>query len=191
MGYYGFRPYVSVAKRREKALREMTKLQKKGRDIAPIVIEGRKITDTFWGQAWCRHMESFSDYENRLPRGRTYVRNGSVCHLAINQQCIEGIVSGSSLYKVRIDIKPLPVTRWKRIKKACAGQIGSLLDLLKGQLADGVMQMVCDKAQGLFPSPKDITLSCSCPDWAVMCKHVAAVLYGVGARLDHAPEKLF
>ena len=191
MSYYGFKPYVSVAKRRAKALREMKKLKKKGLNVCPIEIEKRKITHTFWGNAWCDHIESFSDYDNRLPRGRTYVRNGSVCHLAISKGRVEAIVSGSELYNVCINISMISNEQWGNIKKTCAGKIGSLLDLLSGKLSDGVMQVVCDRNHGLFPRSKGINLSCDCPDWADMCKHVAAVLYGVGARLDHSPEKLF
>lgn len=191
MSYYGFGPYVSVAKRRAKAAREMDKLKRKGFAIHPIEIEKRKITKTFWGNAWCEHIESFSDYINRLPRGRTYVRNGSVCHLAINRGCVEAIVSGSSLYSVSIKINPLSKGIWQHIKTSCAGKIGSLLDLLSGKLSDGVMEVVCGRENSLFPLSKEIKLSCDCPDWATMCKHVAAVLYGVGARLDHSPEKLF
>ena len=162
----------------------MERLRKKGADVQPVRLTGRKIASTFWGEAWCEHLESFSDYENRLPRGRTYVRNGSVCHLAIQKGKIEAKVSGSSLYTVKIDIRTLPPAKWKSLKARCAGQVGSLLELLQGKLSDRVMTIVTDRDEGLFPSPKEIQLSCSCPDWATMCKHVAAVLYGVGARLD-------
>ncbi|MEE9452123.1 MAG: helix-turn-helix domain-containing protein [Gammaproteobacteria bacterium] len=188
---YSWAPYVPVAKRREQALRAMNKMKKKGADIQPIHIEGRKIARKFWGESWCSHIESFSDYENRLPRGRTYVRNGSVCHLAINNSLVNGIVSGSQLYNVNIKIKPLPKSQWQAIKSNCSGEIGSLLELLSGQLSDKVMAVVCDPHQGLFPLTKEIELSCDCPDWAIMCKHVAAVLYGVASRLDHSPEQLF
>jgi len=192
MGYYNdWAPYVSVAQRRAQAQQQMKKLQKQGKNIQPIEISGRKISHTFWGNAWCDHLEQFSDYANRLPRGRTYARNGSVCHLEIKQGKVEAIVSGSSLYDIVIDIKPLAKSRWTTIKKSCAGQISSMLELLQGKLSNGVMQVVTDTEQGLFPEPKDIQLRCSCPDWATMCKHVAAVLYGVGARLDHSPELIF
>ena len=192
MGYnYGWAPYVPVAKRRAKAKKKIAKLKKKGVNIQPIEIEGRKIATSFWGKAWCDHIESFSDYENRLPRGRRYARNGSVCHLEINAGEIKAIVSGSELYNVNINIDPLPVTRWEYIKKTCAGQISSLLDLLKGILSDGVMNVVCHRKLGLFPLSGKIKVNCDCPDWATMCKHVAAVLYGVGARLDNDPSKLF
>ena len=175
-GYGFWRPYVSVAQRRANAGREMERLRKKGMDIQPVKIAGRKIAHTFWGEAWCDHLEKFSDYENRLPRVRTYVRNGSVCHLAIHRGKIEAKVSGSELYTVKIDIAPLPAARWSSLKAACAGQVGSLLELLQGKLSSRVMEIVTDRDQGMFPSPKEITLSCSCPDWATMCKHVAAVI---------------
>ena len=191
MGYYGWRPYVSVNQRREKALKEIKKLQKKGMDFQPIELENRKIATTFWGKSWSDHIESFSDYENRLPRGRTYVRNGSICHLLIEKGKISAIVAGSSLYNIEIAIQPLPIEKWLEIKKKCSGQIGSILELLSGQLSDSVMNIVCHREEGLFPLPGEIKLSCSCPDWATMCKHVAAVLYGVASRLDHSPEQLF
>ena len=192
MSWYGvFRPYVPVAERRARALKKMEKLRKKGQDIKPVQIEGRKITRTFWGQAWCDHLESFSDYANRLPRGRTYVRNGSVCHLEIEKGRISALVCGSEIYTVEIAIKTLPPGKWKAVKNRCAGQISSLLELLQGRLSQNVMSVVTDRKQGLFPLPGEISLKCSCPDWAVMCKHVAAALYGVGARLDEAPELLF
>lgn len=188
-GYW--RPYVPVAQRRAQAALKMQQLRNKGVDVQPVTIAGRKIAHTFWGMAWCDHLEQFSDYANRLPRGRTYVRNGSVCHLAIKKGLIEAKVSGSELYTVKIEIQTLPPARWANLKCSCARQVGSLLELLQGKLSDSVMAVVTDKDKGLFPSPREIKLSCSCPDWAVMCKHVAAVLYGVGARLDKQPELLF
>ncbi|MFH2002728.1 MAG: SWIM zinc finger family protein, partial [Planctomycetota bacterium] len=191
MKWYDWKPYVPVAVRRTRALKKMEKLQKKGLNVQPVEIEGRKIARTFWGEAWCDHLESFSDYENRLPRGRTYVRNGSVCHLDISKGEINAMVGGSDLYKVKVSVKMLSRKRWKEVKDRCAGRIGSLIELLQGRLSENVMKVVTDRNQGLFPLPGEINLQCSCPDWAVMCKHVAAVLYGVGARLDEKPELLF
>ncbi len=191
MSFYGWRPYVPVAQRRAKAQKKMEMLRKQGKNIQPVEVEGRTIARSFWGKAWCEHLESFSDFENRLPRGRTYVRNGSVCHLAIEAGRIEAMVSGSELYKVTIKIKPLESAVWKAIKKQCSGQIGSMLELLQGGLSDHVMSIVTDRSKGLLPLPGQIELNCSCPDWAEMCKHVAAVLYGVGNRLDRQPELLF
>ncbi len=191
MSWYSWRPYVPVAARRARSLRKMEKLRKKGLDIQPVKIEGRKIARTFWGQAWCDHLEKFSDFANRLPRGRTYVRNGSVCHLQIAAGEVKAMVSGSELYNVSIAVKKLPAKKWAEFKKTCAGQIGSLLELLQGRLSENVMSVVTHRDNGLFPIPAEITLKCDCPDWAAMCKHVAAVLYGVGARLDERPELLF
>lgn len=191
MSYNQWAPYVSVAKRRAQAQRAMAKLRKQGKHIEPVEVEGRKIARSFWGEGWCKQLERFSDYDNRLPRGRTYVRNGSVAHLAISKGKIEAIVSGSALYHVDIAIKPLARKKWKILCQQCTGQIGSILELLQGQLSNQVMQIVTDPNTGLFPDPNEITLSCDCPDWADMCKHVAAVLYGIAARLDHQPELLF
>jgi uncharacterized Zn finger protein len=190
MAYY-WSPYVSVAQRRAKALRKMEKLRKQGKNIQPVEIEGRTIARSFWGKAWCEHLESFSDFENRLPRGRTYARNGSVCHLTVETGQIKAIVSGSKLYNVKIKIEPLKASIWKAIKSRCSGQIGSMLELLQGRLSDYVMSIVTDRTEGLLPLPGQIELRCDCPDWAEMCKHLAAVLYGVGNRLDSRPELLF
>ena len=193
MTRYGdyWKPYVPVAARRAQARRKMDKLRKAGQNIQPVTIAGRTIARSFWGKAWCDHLESFSDYSNRLPRGRTYVRNGSVCHLEILKGAIHAIVSGSELYHVTVKIKELSARKWNEVKERCSGSIGSLLELLQGQLSEGVMEVVTDRGKGLFPRPVEIRLGCDCPDWAVMCKHVAAVLYGVGARLDEQPELLF
>lgn len=189
--YYGWPPYVTVAERREKALKQLEKLRKKGVQVQPVLLAGRKIAASFWGKGWCDHMESFSDYANRLPRGRTYVRNGSVCHLEIRGGTIEAMVSGTSLYKVSIAIAPLKAKKWEAVKRSCSGRIGSLIDLLRGRLDHGVMEVVTDRKKGLFPLPGEMKFDCDCPDWAGMCKHVAAVLYGVGARLDESPQMLF
>jgi uncharacterized Zn finger protein len=193
VSYYGYewRPYVPVWRRRMQAEKKMAKLRKKGLATEPVEIDGRLIARTFWGSAWCEHLEKFSDFENRLPRGRSYVRNGSVCHLGVDGGHIKAYVSGSELYTVDIKIDPLPPKTWKAIKGRCAGQIGSIIELLSGKLSGQVMAVVTDRDRGLFPSPKEIHMNCSCPDWAVMCKHVAAVLYGIGARLDEKPELLF
>ena len=191
MAWQQWAPYVPVAVRRHRAMRKMESLRKKGVAIEPVRIEGRKIANTFWGEAWCNHLESFSDFENRLPRGRTYVRNGSVCHLEIAKGKIEAKVSGSEIYSLCIRVKTLPAKKWKAVKRLCSGRIGSLIELLQGSLSDNVMEVVTDRKNGLFPLPNEISLNCNCPDWAVMCKHVAAALYGVGARLDEKPELLF
>lgn len=183
--------YVPVAERRRKAEKEMEKLRKKGVPVSPVKIEGKQIAATFWGRAWCDNLESYRDYENRLPRGRTYVRNGSVVDLQIAPREVTAMVSGSSIYKVKVTIGEVAKAHWKSICADCSGGIDSLVELLQGRFSKGVMERICRQGAGLFPKPKEIKFSCSCPDGAVMCKHVAAVMYGVGARLDTKPELLF
>jgi len=194
MAYYGdggFPPYVSVAQRRANAQREIAKLRKKGQSLAPIAIEGQKIAKTFWGKAWCDNLESYRDFSYRLERGRSYVRNGLVIDLRIAEREVAAMVSGSELYYVTINIDPVAAAQWKSIRKDCAGGIDSLVQLLQGALSQPVMERMCRQGQGLFPKPEEIHFACSCPDFALMCKHVSAVLYGIGARLDQQPELLF
>jgi uncharacterized Zn finger protein len=191
MSYFEWHPYVPVAEKRRQAQRKLAKLRKKGQSIAPVMIEGRTIAKTFWGKSWCDNLERYSDYATRIPRGRSYVRNGSVLDLQIAKGEIVAMVAGSSLYKIKITIAPVKAPHWKAICRDCAGAIDSLVELLQGRMAKGIMDRVCREGDGLFPSPGEIELSCSCPDWADMCKHVAAALYGVGARLDEKPRLLF
>lgn len=183
--------YVSVSDRRDKAEREARKLTKKGAVLSPVAIEGRKIATTFWGAAWCDNLESYRDYENRLERGRSYVRNGLVIDLKITPHLVTAIVAGSSVYTVKITINEVPKAQWKSICADCAGGIDSVVELLQGRFSKGVMERICRQGTGLFPKPADIRFTCSCLDHASMCKHVAAALYGVGARLDAKPELLF
>ncbi|MFA5043007.1 MAG: SWIM zinc finger family protein [Kiritimatiellia bacterium] len=189
--YWGFAPYVSADEKRRRAEKAAAKLTKGGKTLAPVRLEGRAIARSFWGKAWCDNLESYSDFAYRLPRGRSYVRNGSVVHLEIRPGMAEALVSGSKLYKVTVAFKPLKPNRWQSLCRECAGSIGSLMELLQGKLSDRVMGIMTRRESGLFPAPQEIDLNCTCPDWADMCKHVAAALYGVGARLDENPELLF
>lgn len=193
MSWYSSRsaPYVSVAERQRNAEREVAKLRRAGQTITPVRIAGRAIATTVWGKAWCDHFEALHDFENRLPRGRTYVRNGSVIDLQIAPRTVTALVNGSKIYRVKVEIGPVPEAVWRTMRTDCAGQIESLIELLQGRLSKGVMERLCRQEQGLFPRPAEIRFSCSCPDYASLCKHVAAVLYGVGAKLDTAPELLF
>ena len=191
MDHYDWKRYVPVAARRRHAGREAAKLAKKGQRTSPVVIDGRKIATTFWGKAWCDNLERYSDYENRLPRGRTYVRNGSVVDLQIAPGAVIAMVSGSDLYRIEVKVAAVPKARWTAVCRDCAGAIDSLVELLQGRFSQGVMSRICHEKTGLFPSPAEIEFTCSCPDWASMCKHVAAVLYGIGARLDQQPDLLF
>ena len=191
MSWNFYRPYVSVAQRRANGAKQAKKIGKQGRVLSAVTITGRAIASSFWGKAWCAHLESFSDFSNRLPRGRTYVRNGSVIDLQVAPGEISALVMGSSLYRETITIAPLAPAQWRAIKAECAGQIDSLVGLLQGRLSDAVMRMITHRDRGLFPQPNEIKMTCSCPDSASLCKHLAAVLYGLGARLDTQPELLF
>lgn len=191
-GWGEFREYVPVAQKRANAIKHAAQVAKKQkREPAPVRLEGKKIATTFWGKAWCDNLTAYSDYSNRLPRGATYVRNGSVVDLVIKPRIIEAIVAGSETYQIKIEIDSLAKPTWKKIKQDCSASIDSLLDLLAGRFSDGVMQRLTQKKEGLFPSPREIKMQCSCPDWSDCCKHLAAVMYGVGARLDKQPELLF
>jgi uncharacterized Zn finger protein len=177
--------------RRAKAEHLRSTLARQGLALSPVRIEGRAITSTFWGDAWCDNLTHYSDFANRLPRGRSYVRNGLVLDLRIEPGRALALVSGAALYDVSIGVAALPAPRWKALCAACAGAIDSLVELLQGRLSNAVMSRLCDPRTGLFPAPNEITFACSCPDGAWMCKHVAAVLYGIGARLDTQPALLF
>lgn len=178
---------------RERLQREIAKRQKKGETFSVLEAPkgSSKLSKTFWGQAWCRNLESYQEYESRLPRGRSYLRQGHVYNLAIEPGKLSAIVSGSELYDTQVTIQPLSKERWQEIIEASSGQVGSMLDLLAGKLGDGLMRVLTDPERGLFPRPKEIRFDCSCPDFADMCKHVSAVLYGVGVLLDTQPELLF
>lgn len=192
MRYYeAFPPYVPVSERKLRAAHALTAAAASGQKLSPVQLSGRAIAQSFWGQSWCSHLESYSDFASRLPRGRSYVRGGAVIDLQISGGVITALVQGRRLYTVRIAVKPVDPMRWREIASRCAGGLGSLVELLAGRLSREVMTVVTDRGQGLFPSPTEIQMTCSCPDWATMCKHVAATLYGTGARLDAAPELLF
>ena len=183
---------MTVAMRRRKAERRAADLARKhGRDLAPVVVAGREITETFWGDAWCDNLEHYSDFANRLPRGRSYLRNGSLIDLRIDPGRVTALVSGTDLYTDEIAVAPVPRRHWQAICRDAAGAIDSVVELLQGRLSTSVMSRLCRAETGLFPTPAEIQLSCTCPDRATMCKHVAAVLYGIGARLDREPALLF
>ncbi len=191
MSFYSWKPYVSAAERRKKSARAAARARKAGTNLSPVAVSRGAIAKTFWGKAWCDNLERYSDFANRLPRGRTYVRNGSVIDLKITEGEVQAQVVGSSLYKVAVRVLAVPGKRWHSISADCAGSIDSLVELLQGRLSRAVMERICSPNTGLFPAPREIQFNCSCPDWASMCKHVAAVLYGVGARLDEQPELIF
>lgn len=171
----------------------LEKAKKKNPDLAPVIIESRTIARTWWGKSWNLNLERYADYASRIGRGRTYVRNGAVLDLKIDTGKITGLVAGSKAtpYKVAITIDKLPDEKWQDITHTCSHRIGNLSELLEGKFPEELADVFFHQKAGLFPSPKEIHLSCTCPDWAVLCKHVAAVLYGVGARLDQEPLLFF
>jgi uncharacterized Zn finger protein len=191
MSFFGWKPYVSAVERRMKAAKAVARAKKNGANLSPVAVSRGAIAKTFWGKAWCDNLERYSDFANRLPRGRTYLRNGSVIDLKITQGKVQAQVVGSSLYKVAVSVIAVPRMQWQSMSADCADSIDTLVELLQGRLSKAVMERISRPKTGLFPGPKEIQFSCSCPDWASMCKHVAAVLYGVGARLDEQPELLF
>jgi uncharacterized Zn finger protein len=188
---FSWKPYVPVAKRRERAARLVAILELKGETLSPVTAARGSIAKTYWGKAWCQNLERYSDYSSRLPRGRTYLRNGSVIDLKIQAGEVIAQVMGSSLYRIQVKVSAVPSTHWQSLARDCAQSIDSWVELLQGQLSTAVMERIARPGAGLFPSPREITFSCSCPDAAAMCKHVAATLYGIGARLDAEPELLF
>ena len=185
--------YEDVREQKERLQREIAKRKKRGEKFEALAAPAgqKKLCATFWGQAWCKNLESYQQYESRLPRGRSYLRQGNVYNLEIEAGQLSAVVAGSELYDTSVHIQPLPKKKWQQIVKVGAGQVGSMLDLLAGKLGDGLMRLLTDPQDGLFPKPKEIRFDCSCPDHADMCKHVSAVLYGVGVLLDTRPELLF
>jgi len=189
--YFPWKPNVPAAARRRATDRTVAKMLRKGQMLSPVAASRGAIAKSFWGKAWCQNLERYSDYSNRLPRGRTYLRNGSVIDLKIGPGEVTAQVMGSSLYRITVSIREVAVAHWQAIARDCARSIDTLVELLQGQLSTSVMERITRPGTGLFPSPKEIAFSCSCPDSAAMCKHVAATLYGIGARLDVEPELLF
>lgn len=151
----------------------------------------KKLCTTFWGQAWCRNLEAYQVYDARLPRGRSCLRQGRVFNLEISAGSISALVAGADLYEASVHILPLSQERWQEITHAATSRAPSMLDLLAGRLGDDLMQLLTNPEHGLFPSPKEIRFDCSCPDYADLCEHTAAVLYGTGLKLDADPALLF
>jgi uncharacterized Zn finger protein len=183
--------YISVAERKNRVAKRVAKLRKKGQDLNPVICQGRKIARTFWGESWCKNLEQYSDYKNRLPRGRSYLRHGSVLDLRILEGTVTALVYGQELYDVNITFKTLPNAKWDKISAQCSTEIGSIIELLGGKLSDNVIRIITRRGEGLFPHPSEIKMDCNCPDWATMCKHVSATLYGIGVRLDEDPALFF
>ncbi len=193
MSYYRFPKYVSVGERKAKAEKKIKQLKKKKPDIQPVTIEGQALVKTWWGKEWNNNLERYADYSNRIGRGRSYVRHSAVLDLKIKAGKVESLVQGSRSkpYSVLINIKPIPKKNWTAIKQSCKGRLDSFKKLIAGNFPKKLGSIFTQEKTGLFPIPKEIEFNCSCPDWAYMCKHVAATLYGIGARLDKDPGLFF
>ena len=190
---YGYPKYVTAGEKKAKAERSLAKLRKKNPDIEPVVIEGKTLAKSWWGKAWNLNLESYADYSNRIDRGKSYVRSNAVLDLKILKGKALATVQGSRAkpYNVEIDIDTLDSKKWDQVVSLCNHRIDTLEQLIEGKFPKELEILFTDKKYAMFPSPKEIHFDCSCPDWASMCKHVAAVLYGIGSRLDRNPMLFF
>lgn len=185
-------PQPTAEQIKQNATQTAKKAAKKGKTLSPVILTGRTIAKSWWGKAWCENLERYADFETRLPRGQRYVRSGAVVDLQIQKGKIQARVQGSrkAPYKVEIRISPLSEDRCNEIMDRCTDRVDTLEDLLSGTFPESMKDVFLGEG-GLFPTPREISFGCSCPDWALMCKHVAAALYGVGARLDEDPTLFF
>jgi uncharacterized Zn finger protein len=190
VNWFEFKPYVPVAQRRAEARKKIAALGKTTK-LSPVEISGKKIARTWWGASWCANLERYADFENRIGRGRSYVRNGQVIDLSISDGKVASMVMGSELYHVQIGIDGLSKKTWRTVAEQVGRRIGSLAELVEGKFPEELGEIFMRQGEGLFPSPREIHMQCDCPDYAVMCKHVAATLYGIGARLDTEPLLFF
>ncbi|MGE3271568.1 MAG: SWIM zinc finger family protein [Chloroflexota bacterium] len=154
---------------------------------------GPELATTWWARRWMAALDGFG-WAGRLSRGRSYARNGRVLDVEFSRGAIRARVQGSERqpYRVEMSVERFPDQVWDRVIGALARQALYAAKLLAGELPAEIVQL-CDTAEApLFPShPNDITMKCSCPDWAVPCKHVAAVHYALAAELDRDPFLLF
>ncbi len=154
---------------------------------------GRSVAATWWGKAWCENLARYADFSNRVGRGKRYVNAGCVVDLEIYAGALEAIVQGSrkNPYRVAVAIDPMDETVYKKVVEGTTARAKSLDALVEGDFPDELKGALFDKERGVFPAPHQIHMDCSCPDAALLCKHVAAALYGVGAYLDDEPLLLF
>ncbi|MCF8055653.1 MAG: hypothetical protein K9K37_03325 [Desulfocapsa sp.] len=193
MSSWDYPKYVTVAEKKAKAAKKLLQLKKKMPGITPVVIDGNTLARTWWGKSWNKNLERYADYSNRIGRGKSYVRHGAVLDLKIKGGQVTALVQGTRAkpYEVVIRISPMNKANWDQIRKQCQAELRSLPDLLAGKFPKALGEIFLAEGKGLFPTPQEISFDCSCPDWATMCKHVAATLYGIGARLDEDPLLFF
>ena len=183
----------TIAELREK-VRDSSKIAaKKKLQYEPIgPVSRRDVCTSWWGKAWCANLEQYADFESRLGRGKRYMKSGTVIDLKIRKGRIEARVQGTrkTPYKVEIRISPLSEEKCDALIEKCGRRINNMECLIKGEFPSELKELFTSE-NGFFPSPKEISFSCSCPDWALMCKHVAAAMYGIGVRLDENPFYFF
>ena len=138
MSFYGFKRewprYISVAEKQEKILSLVWSLRKKGQRINPIFIENGIICRTPWAKTWCKHLEGCGFETQRLSRGRSYLRHGSVLNLEIHSGIITALVSGSSLYKVNIKIGPLLANQWHAFLQNCTESTETVIETVTREI---------------------------------------------------------
>ena len=183
--------YVRVKKRRETAESIAARLTAEGEELQPVKAHGKAIASSFWGRVWCRAIEDWQDYESRLPAGRSLLKNGGVIDLKLSENRAQAQVVADRLYQVQIRFEGVEEEQLNALRNACAGKLTSLIDLIRGDLSDDVMELICDPAFGLFPRYSELKPSCDCLDDAVLCRHAAAALYAIAPRLDDQPELFF
>ena len=183
---------IPVEELRRKARESAGKARKKGQELEPVIVKDKKIWRSWWGQAWCVNLEQYADYSSRLDRGKRYVRSGAVIDLKVQKGRIEARVQGTrkTPYKVEVRISPMTEEQCQKIIQKCGKKIENMEALIQGSIPEELKEIFTG-ADGLFPTPREISFSCSCPDWALMCKHVAAVMYGIGVRVDENPFFFF
>lgn len=193
MAYYNrFPAYQTIDELKTKNIKKKKTYLKKHPDASPIVLEG-KLGKTWWGKSWNQNLERYADYENRLGRGKKYIKAEAILDFHIEEGRIYGEIAGSGrkIYNVDISIDTIDEQDWKQIQKVCGRRIDSLEQLLAGQFPNELKDIFFVKDHGLFPSSSQIHIYCDCPDYARLCKHAAAFLYATSIALDNNPTLFF
>jgi len=144
---------------------------------------------TWWAKRWISALERLG-WSNRLQRGRTYARQGNVLEVKVRPGRIDARVQGSRKrpYRVTIHIEPLSDSDWDKAASAMAERALFAARLLAGEMPENIEDAFVQCDTQLFPrSEQDIDMSCTCPDWANPCKHIAAVFYTLGTEFDRDP----
>lgn len=161
--------------------------------LGTVMARGGELASTWWARRWMSTLDGFG-WGGRLSRGRAYARNRRVLDVEVSPGVIRARVQDARLtpYRIEMTVEPFPDPVWDRVVGALARQAIYTAKLLAGDLPAEVVQLFDTAEAPLFPShPDDIVMRCSCPEWAIPCKHVAAVHYALAAELDRDPFLLF